>query len=233
MAIPLFPRSQPSDESRASGSRSSPASSTNGSFQACLTESHSRLKNTALPPHAIRSMFKFSSGNPLIPVSIDDIELELNETMLSFRYYINQIFEAMDFGSPVELKSDPYGNICVSNYHPERTRIEKVFNENTDLRAMSIKIMALADLVESSHEAIAFQEAYRNNPQAAITRYYYLFNEKQNINRFYINLLAKDGLWSVYATPERLFKFRFNVHSSGDLIQPTIDDFWVKWNLEK
>lgn len=175
-------------------------------------------------------MFKLGNGNL---GSVSDIEQELNETMLSFRYYINQIFEALEFASPVEIKCDAFGLLFISNSHPDKARIERIFRENVDLRNMSVQIMALADLVESTKEAAAFQEAYRTNPKVAVARYSYLFEEKSNVNRFYIILRAQDGLWSVQVLPERLYKFRFNPHSSGDLIQPSINDFWVKWNLDK
>lgn len=200
------------------------------SFQNVLAESRNRLKSTLLPPHAVRSMFKYTQGNV---VRLEDMKQELDETMLSFRYYVNQIFEALEFCSPVEIKSDAYGRLFVSNSHPDKARIERIFSENSDLRNMAIQIMALADLVESSKEATAFQDAYRVNPQAAMARYFYLFDEKTNVNRFYIILRAQDSIWTVHACPERLYKFRFNAHACGDLFQPSINDFWVKWNLDR
>ena len=230
MGLPFLFRSRSEEGSDVRGT-GAPGHSPKGSFfHSTLAESRSRMKHTALPPHAVRSMFRFTHGTM---VRIEEIEQELNETMLSFRYYINQIFEALEFASPVDIKSDLYGRLFVGNSHPESHRIERIFLENSDLRNMAVQIMALAGLVESTREAAGFQDAYRANPQQAMSRYHFLFNEKTNLNRFYIILQSREGLWSVCAQPERFYKFRFNPHSSGDLMQPSFSDFWVKWNLGK
>lgn len=231
MGLPFLFQSRSEDGADArAGSVPASASNRGSLFHNTLAESRSRMKHTLLPPHAVRSMFRYTQGTMF---RIEEIQQELNETMLSFRYYINQIFEALEFASPVDIKSDPYGRLFVGNAHPEKSRIERIFTENADLRNMAIQIMALADLVESTREAAAFQDAYRANPQQAVARYHFLFDEKTNLNRFYIILQSRDGLWSVCATPERFYKFRFNPHTSGDLIQPAFSDFWVKWNLSK
>lgn len=160
-----------------------------------------------------RKLFKYAHGNV---IHGNDIQKELDEDLVSFKATINKMFKQLGINNstPVELQVDQQGYVRVTNNHPDQEKIEQMFKDNEDLRNTYVKIQSFTEVLESGYEAIAFQNAYAKNPQAAVAQYSYLFNEDKHSPRFYTSLTNSNGVWRVDVNPMELFKSRYQSHSS-------------------
>ena len=68
------------------------------------------------------------------------------------------------------------GKIIVKNDHPDKEKIEKIFENHPEFGNEYRKITSMFEIYESGKEALEFQKAYEKNQEEAVARYYYLFH---------------------------------------------------------
>ncbi|MDF9409343.1 hypothetical protein L7E55_13425 [Pelotomaculum isophthalicicum JI] len=139
--------------------------------QAQNTAEANEIKKAGL----LKSLFRHSNGNV---ITINDLKAELKEDKESFLSRTNKLFSdnGIDTSKEISLSTDTNGKIIVTNDHPDKAKIEKIFEEESDLANLFRKISGLDSLVRHSDVAIAFQKAYSKDPIAAVAQYAYLFN---------------------------------------------------------
>jgi len=82
----------------------------------------------------------------------------------------------IDMSKEIRLGTDSNGRVIVINNHPDKAKIEKIFEERGDLSNIFRKISSLDGLVKRSNVFSAFQQAYSKNPKAAVAQFSFLFN---------------------------------------------------------
>ncbi len=78
---------------------------------------------------------------------------------------------------PVELTMDAMGKVRVKGDHPDKATIEALFEKNPDLRNRFAGISAATSLLDAMEEHMEFVRAYEQDPQAAVQRFWYLFED--------------------------------------------------------
>jgi len=144
--------------------------------QAQNTAEANEIKKAGL----LKSLFRHGSGNV---ITINDLKAELKEDKESFISRTNKLFSAngIDMSKEISLSTDTNGKIIVTNDHPDKAKIEKILEQESDLANLFRKISGLDSLVRHSDVAIAFQKAYSKDPIAAVAQYAYLFNGTDSI----------------------------------------------------
>lgn len=111
-------------------------------------------------------------------ISITDLETKGREALGRFRSKLYSIMskQGIDTGTPVDLgHAYGSGDIIVKNDHPDKEKIEALFKDDFELRNEFTKITNALHLAETGRQASAFQQAYRQDPHAAVAKYRYLF----------------------------------------------------------
>lgn len=83
------------------------------------------------------------------------------------------------------------GRIIVENDHLDKDKIEKMFEDNFELRNEYVSITNRLSLGELVRHTAPFHQEYRENPEAAVSKYSYLFNTSPETK---VNL--KDGAFN-------------------------------------
>jgi hypothetical protein len=81
----------------------------------------------------------------------------------------------VDASKPIDLTVDSQGMIRVANDHPNKERIEKMFEENPEVRDEYIKISAMGNFLKGAEEYKEFAEEYERDPQAAMKKHLSVF----------------------------------------------------------
>ncbi|OEU67141.1 MAG: hypothetical protein BA863_14380 [Desulfovibrio sp. S3730MH75] len=115
-------------------------------------------------------------------VTMGDLEGGLKNSTKEFRDRTDSLFleNGIRLNPPIELTSDFEGKIRVKEDHPQKEKIEQLFEENPDLRNKFAGISALNSLVEAGKEYIEFSKEYAKNPQAAVAKYGHMLDSLKN-----------------------------------------------------
>lgn len=111
-------------------------------------------------------------------IQIPDIRAAYAGAMERFASKLNDLLneEGVDRRSDAVLRTDGMGMVRVTNDHPDREKIEAIFQDNPDLANEFRGLSATADFLRAADESSKFQAAYAKDPQAAVARYSYLFD---------------------------------------------------------
>lgn len=128
------------------------------------------LKAPALPP-----LFKYADDGV---ITGDEMRLELAEAKSEYLSRLKTAMAAhgLEASQPFRLTSDAQGQVRVVGEHPGKAQIEALFAEDPQLTQAFHRTSAIAHLIANAEEAIAFQQAYAQDPRAAVARYASLFN---------------------------------------------------------
>ncbi|ACS81236.1 hypothetical protein [Maridesulfovibrio salexigens] len=111
-------------------------------------------------------------------ISLDDLKTGLETSTKKFQDDVNVLFLQNDISTdpPVELTTDGYGNVRVMGDHPQKDKIEQLFEDNPDLANDFRGISGLNSLVEAGEEYLEFAKAYEKNPYEAVAKYSHIFS---------------------------------------------------------
>lgn len=134
----------------------------------------------AEPAGLLPSLFRHGSGGA---ITIDDLKAEIKEDKCMLLLQAKKLLAENDIDTSrgINLSTDEQGRVIVTNAHPDKEKIEKIFEENSELSNLFRKISSMESIVRHSQAALAFQSAYARNPQAAVAQYAYLFNDNASI----------------------------------------------------
>lgn len=104
----------------------------------------------------------------------------------------------IDDAAGVSLRTGSDGRVNVVGDHPQKTEIEQLFADDPQLRNSFVEVQAQSEFKRAAEEAIAFQEAYRKNPQQALEEFKYLFQERTDV----FTLQVRDGQAKVTFEPK-------------------------------
>lgn len=125
----------------------------------------------------IESLLGFKPESP-DKVTIEEIAAHAKEFLGDFNRNMMALFRenGIDTSIPVELGNAYFtGDVIVTNDHPDKEKIEALFEENPELRNEQIRIGNMFRLVNAAQDHEEFAKAYAENPQAAVRQYSYLF----------------------------------------------------------
>jgi hypothetical protein len=133
-------------------------------------EQPSSLKD-GLPP-----LFDFVK--PGEAVTLEDLERAQREAQGEVQQELDALLvrDGIDTSREIRLQVAGDGQVIVTNDHPERAEIERLFRDDPELRNNFVKSTSLAETVAAGREAVAFQAAYARDPYAAVAQYSRLFD---------------------------------------------------------
>ncbi|MFP5500968.1 MAG: hypothetical protein ACLGIN_00675 [Candidatus Sericytochromatia bacterium] len=113
------------------------------------------------------------------PITMTDMKAARDEALAFVKSRLTtRLSEAgVDTRQPFELGIGYDGQVYVRGDHPDKARIEAIFKEDPVLRNELAKTFSLSAIMKAGEEAIAFQKAYAENPEAAVARFAHLFNQ--------------------------------------------------------
>ena len=82
----------------------------------------------------------------------------------------------VDSSQPIRLTSDTRGHVKVAAEHPDRAKIEQIFEDDPDLANTFRYLSGTYSLLNAVEEAQPFRELYAKEPDLALARYAYLFD---------------------------------------------------------
>ncbi|WP_147819233.1 hypothetical protein [Salidesulfovibrio onnuriiensis] len=111
-------------------------------------------------------------------VTLVDLENGLERKQAELKDNVTALFleNGISTTPPVELTSDEEGHIRVKGDHPDKEKIEKLFEDNPDLGNDFRAVSALSSLVKAARESVEFSKEYEKNPAAAVAKYSHLFS---------------------------------------------------------
>lgn len=111
-------------------------------------------------------------------IHIEDIRERTKHNMADLQSRLDSLFitNNIDTSTPVQLQMGADGQLFVANDHPQKAEIEKLLTTNPAIRTRFAQISSDTTMVKAADEAVAFQAAYRRNPQAALAQFAHLFD---------------------------------------------------------
>ncbi len=134
------------------------------------------------PGKMISKLLTDMGGDPnSSSISLEEMESNLESKRAQLEDNITALFlqNGISTTPPVELTSDGEGKIRVKGDHPQKDKIEKLFEENPDLANDFRGVSAQTDFVEAGKEHVEFAKEYAKNPYAAVAKYNSLFSTLQ------------------------------------------------------
>ena len=110
-------------------------------------------------------------------VSLEDLEALGTQELDSFKDSLFALLKenGIDPTQTIELTLASDGRISVGNENSQKVSIEELIQGNPELEDQFKKAMSMLTLAAEGKEATEFQEAYRANPDGALSHYGYLF----------------------------------------------------------
>lgn len=114
-------------------------------------------------------------------IRLDDLRQYYADQQESLESRIRSLLndEGIDVPPEIRLQVGVDGSVVVASDHPDRQQIEELFRENPRLRNQFVQVAALGQQIRAMDEALAFQKAYAENPQAAVEAFSHLFSGKE------------------------------------------------------
>ena len=117
-------------------------------------------------------------------ISIDDLIADCDDMIEAFQDQTMNLFSryGVDTSQEIELECDEYGNVKVANDHPDKEKIEKIFQDNPELANLYRAISATQSIIYAFEESAGFREMYADNPKQAVQTYRYLFDDNRDVS---------------------------------------------------
>ena len=112
-------------------------------------------------------------------VHIEDVRANYAESFDRFTQKLSGLLEraGIDRGCEAILRSDGEGKIRVANNHPDREKIEALFEQNPELANEFRGLSGTASFLRAADEHSKFAAAYDKDPVAAVQQFSYLFDK--------------------------------------------------------
>ncbi|MBN2024509.1 MAG: hypothetical protein JW809_17145 [Pirellulales bacterium] len=111
-------------------------------------------------------------------IRIEDIGKAYEEHLSSLKSQVAGLLEqnGIDRSQAFRLTVDAAGNVVVAGDHPDKEKIEALFQDQPELANEFRHVSATASLLRAADESKAFQAAYAKDPQGAVRQYAHLFS---------------------------------------------------------
>ncbi len=111
---------------------------------------------------------------------ISGSEMETNLAAASdiFQKHLSRFIRSENVSTqpPIELSIASDGRVRVQNDHPDKEKIEKHINGNSELRNLYVGISSSRDMLAMAEESMKFQKRYAVDPRAAVAEFAHLFS---------------------------------------------------------
>jgi len=169
--------SSSSDSGSTSGTQSSGATETGSTDLVQLSAQAKALaEGTA---SSIASSF-FASIDASDGISTDELISLMQEKTASLLDYLDDSSNVygLDNSSQTQFGLDYQGNVNVlGGASANKSAYESLFSQNSEMSDLFQQISSIASTVSAAQQALEFREAYEADPQAALEKYSYLFDE--------------------------------------------------------
>lgn len=120
-----------------------------------------------------RLLSKVTGGGTTLSITLEDLEAELEQVLAEMQGKTTALFLENDISldPPVELTTDSNGAVRVVGDHPDKEKIEQLFEDNPELANEMRRAGGLSSLIEAGKEHLAFASEYREDPYAAVAKY--------------------------------------------------------------
>ncbi len=152
------------------------------------TASFSQLLSGAATTESGRASLLGQGGE----IRIEDIRATVKEETAIFRVNLYQRLKnaGVDTSQEIQLTTDRSGHVRVRNGHPDAEAIEGIINDS-ELANQFRYISANSSLVHAVDRSEAFRQEYAVDPQGAVARHAYLFND--NSQEIFSLFLTEDS----------------------------------------
>lgn len=128
-------------------------------------------------------------NNPLASQPLGELKFDLgdlDEKIGGLQARLVKLFadHGIDDAAGISLRTSGDGRVTVVGDHPQKAEIEKLFVDDPQLRNDFVEVQAQSEFKRAAEEAVAFQEAYRKNPQRALEEFKHLFQERTDAFTF-------------------------------------------------
>jgi hypothetical protein len=115
------------------------------------------------------------------PIRIENVRADYQRQLESLEHSLKQQFarRRIDESTPIRLQTAADGRVFVAGDHPQKEVIEQIFVDDPKLQQQFAKVDSQASFLHSVDEAIAFQQAYRQNPTLAVQQFAHLFDGRE------------------------------------------------------
>lgn len=117
------------------------------------------------------------------PLQVADMRRDYEQKLAGLESRLEVAFAkaGIDRSPPFQLQTDAEGKVRVAGDHPQKAQIEQLFVDNPSLRDDFVEVNAKGDFLRAADEAMAFQRAYAEDPEAAVKRFAYLFDSHRKV----------------------------------------------------
>lgn len=112
----------------------------------------------------------------LTPIEINPHALRAKSA--AFNAELGKRFQAagIDTDKPIELITNNQGQVRLANDHPDKAKIEALFDNDSELSNQYRHLSAASSLHKAVEEHMAFAKDYEQDPIAAVARHAHLFS---------------------------------------------------------
>ena len=102
-------------------------------------------------------------------VSVQQIQDQAQTALQQFQEQLNQLLAAqgIDLSQPINLKSDQFGGIDLTNDHPQRAQIEQLLADHPELAQQFNELSVAFGLLREAQEHQVFSQLYAIDPSLA------------------------------------------------------------------
>ncbi len=111
-------------------------------------------------------------------ISGSEIKSNLSAASDIFQKHLGSFIDKENISTnpPIELSIASDGMVRVQNDHPDKEKIEKHINDNSELRNLYAGINSSKNLLAMAEESLRFQKRYAIDPKAAVAEFSHLFS---------------------------------------------------------
>lgn len=158
-------------------------------FSQALTEAEQVLKGA---PAGVKTPLRLNYGTGG-PLTIADLRRDMETMRQALSIELTRALAEAGVQVPPEvtLSVTPDGAVT-ANGHPDRRAIATYFQAHPDMQGQVRSLQASAQWLKDAEDALAFQEAYRVNPDLAVSRFAHLLDGHSQGNRVSL-LITEQG----------------------------------------
>jgi hypothetical protein len=152
------------------------AATTTPQDELTLSPEAERFANAATDLHSTRN------GPPLEPIRVENIREKQQQNLADLQHKLQVLMRDKNISAdpPARLHMSGDGHVMVMGDHPQKEAIEQLFVDDPSLRNKFAEVSAQTSFLQAADEAMAFQHAYRKNPDTAVAEFSYLFNPNRS-----------------------------------------------------
>lgn len=115
-----------------------------------------------------------------LPVTLHQMRAMCEKALAAFQHEFDSFAQeaGIDQSKQIKLQIAPDGHVYVEGSHPDKKKIEDFLRANPRVERDCHDAICFREQLQSMEEGLAFQEAYRKDPKAAIARFSHLFNSE-------------------------------------------------------